>query len=172
MDITEPKDPKKKKTVRGKPFQKGQSGNPAGKRKGTRNAATLAAEALLDGESAALTRKLIAMANNDNMAAMRLVFERILPPRRERPMHFELPPLKTAEDAIAALARIADGVGQGELSDSEARTLVGLVHTVLEGLAQVENQSRLAAFESSFADVKLLVADLKTLETLQEVEKP
>ncbi len=63
-----------------------------GKLKGTRNAATLAAEALLDGESAALTRKLVAMALKDNMTAMRLVFERIVPPRRERPFRFEFPP--------------------------------------------------------------------------------
>ncbi len=38
-------------------FQPGQSGNPAGKAKGTRNATTLALEALLDGEAEALTRR-------------------------------------------------------------------------------------------------------------------
>ena len=135
MDFTEPKDTKKAKKVIGRPFQKGQSGNPGGKRKGTRNAATLAAEALFDGESAALTRKAIAMAKAGDMAAMRLAMERIIAPRRERPLQFELPSLKTAEDAMAALARIAAGVRQGELSDSEARTLIGLVHTFLEGLA-------------------------------------
>ena len=36
---------------RGKPFEKGQSGNPVGKPKGARHKATLAAEALLDGEA-------------------------------------------------------------------------------------------------------------------------
>jgi Family of unknown function (DUF5681) len=38
------------------PFEPGQSGNPAGKAKGTRNKVTLAIEALLDGEAEALTR--------------------------------------------------------------------------------------------------------------------
>jgi hypothetical protein len=92
MDFTVQKDTKKKKKVRGKPFRKGQSGNPAGKLKGTRNAATLAAEALLDGESAALTRKAIELARKGDMAALRLVFTRIVPPRRERPFQFALPP--------------------------------------------------------------------------------
>jgi Family of unknown function (DUF5681) len=47
---------------RGRPFPKGQSGNPAGKPKGTRHKATRAMEALLDGEADAITRKAIEMA--------------------------------------------------------------------------------------------------------------
>ncbi len=65
MDFKEPKDAKAKKKVRGRPFPKGKSGNPEGERKGTRNAATLAAEALLEGESKALTWKLVAMAHKE-----------------------------------------------------------------------------------------------------------
>ena len=37
----------------GRLFQKGQSGNPAGRRPGCRNRATLAAEVLLEGEAGA-----------------------------------------------------------------------------------------------------------------------
>ena len=40
--------------TRGRPFQKGNAGRP----RGSRNKATLAAEQLLDGETEALTRKL------------------------------------------------------------------------------------------------------------------
>lgn len=141
MDFSESNVCRAAKKSRGKPFRKGISGNPKGKRKGTRNAATVAAESLLDGESEALVRKAIEMALGGDMAAMRLVIERILPPRR-------LPPLQTAADAMTAISRIAESVGQGELSEGESRTLIGLVHTFLEGLEQVQTDLRLAEIDA------------------------
>lgn len=47
---------------RGQSFRRGKSGNPAGRPRGARNRATLAAEALLEGEAEALTRKAIELA--------------------------------------------------------------------------------------------------------------
>ena len=62
-------------------FTKGQSGNPAGKPKGARHRATLAAEALLDGEAEALTRKGIELALEGNIFALKICLDRILPAR-------------------------------------------------------------------------------------------
>ena len=76
---------------RGRPFVKGQSGCPAGKPKGARHRTTLAAEALLDGEAEVLTRKAIELALAGDSPALRLCLDRILPPRRERPVRFALP---------------------------------------------------------------------------------
>jgi Family of unknown function (DUF5681) len=53
------------------PFEPGQSGNPAGNPKGTRNKTTLAVEALLDGEAETLTRKAIELAKAGDLAALR-----------------------------------------------------------------------------------------------------
>ena len=47
---------------RGRPFKKGQSGNPSGRPQGSRHKATLAIEELLDGEADKLTRKAVEMA--------------------------------------------------------------------------------------------------------------
>ena len=85
---------------------KGQSGNPAGKPPGCRNEATRIAEALLDGEVEALTRKAMALALDGDAAAMRLCFERIIAPRRGRPVHLDLPPIVEAADIANAMGAI------------------------------------------------------------------
>ena len=53
-------------------WKKGFSGNPNGRAAGSRNRATLAIEALLEGEGEALTRKAIELAKAGDMAALRL----------------------------------------------------------------------------------------------------
>ena len=65
-------------------FKPGQSGNPSGRPKGARNKSTVAAEALLDGESEALTRRCIDLEMEGDPTALRLCLSRILPVKRER----------------------------------------------------------------------------------------
>src|SRR5215208_2087882 len=91
-------------------FKPGQSGNPAGKAKGTRHRATRAAEVLLDGEVEALTRKAVEMALAGDTVAMRLCLDRILPVRKDRHITFTLPTLETAADAVAATATLVNAV--------------------------------------------------------------
>ena len=89
--------------VRGRPFPKGRSGNPAGRRLGLRNKATLAAQKLLAGEAEALTRKAVEAAFAGDSTAMRLCLERVLP--RDRAVEFALPPIKSAADIAGAMGR-------------------------------------------------------------------
>jgi len=56
-------------------FQKGVSGNPNGRPKGSRNSATLATEAMLDGEAEALLREAIDMALAGDTVALKLCLE-------------------------------------------------------------------------------------------------
>jgi len=62
---------------------------------GARHKATVAAEALLDGEAEALTRKAVEMALAGDGAALRLCLDRIIPPRRERPVRFNMPVMQS-----------------------------------------------------------------------------
>src|SRR4029077_11874899 len=84
---------------RGRPFLRGESGNPAGRPMGARHKATVEDEALLDGGAEALTRKAVEMALAGDGTALRLCLDRIIPPRRERPGRFPKPGLQTSAAA-------------------------------------------------------------------------
>jgi hypothetical protein len=123
MTNTENSTPKQ----RGRPFQKGQSGNPAGKPRGRRHSITIMAEQLLDGQAGALIAKATEMALAGDTTALRLCVERIVPPRKDRPVNFALPKLESANDAAAAMAAIAEAVATGELTPLEAKDIVSII---------------------------------------------
>ena len=101
---------------RGRPFRPGASGNPRGRPKGARNQATVTAEALLDGEAEAISRKLIEKALEGDTTALRLCLDRILPPRRERPVAFDLPKIESAAEALSASSAVLASCAAGALS--------------------------------------------------------
>src|SRR6516162_3277020 len=155
--------PKLPGRVRGRPFEKGRSGNPAGRRTGSRNKATLAAAALLAGESEALTRKAVEMALAGDPTAMRLCIERVLPPCRERTIEFTLPPLEgaltgeTTEPSTRDIARAMDMVisalADGEITPGEAETIAGVIDTFVRAIETTKrNGSRLNLLEILTAD--------------------
>jgi hypothetical protein len=132
---------------RGRPFAKGQSGNPAGRPQGSRHAVSLAIDALLEGDAEKLTRKAIEMALSGDGTAMRLCFDRLSPPRRDRPIQFALPKLETAADAKAAAAAIVQAVAEGDLTPSEAADMSKLLDNFTRVLEATDFQTRLEARE-------------------------
>jgi hypothetical protein len=132
---------------RGRPFRRGESGNPAGRPLGSRHKATLAAEALLDGEVEALTRKAVEMALAGDGTALRLCLDRILPPRRERPVNFKLPRLQAPGDAAEAMAALAGAVASAEITPGEAAELAKLVEAFVRALEASEFDQRLRTIE-------------------------
>ena len=140
-DLVLPKPPGR---PRGRPFEKGRSGNPAGRRRGSRNKATLAAAALLAGESEALTRKAVEMALGGDPTAMRLCMELVLPPCRERTVKFSLPPIEAArtgqscgpspQDVSLAMDAVTSALARGEITPGEAETIAGVVDTFVRAI--------------------------------------
>jgi hypothetical protein len=142
------------KSTRGRPFASGRSGNPNGRPKGARNKATLAAEALLEGEAEALTRKVIELALEGNLAALRLCFERLLPLRRGRAVTFDLPAINSPADVLAASSAVLTACAEGTLSPDEAADVMGLVQTHLRTIELAELEARVATLEQASTETK------------------
>src|SRR5258707_7959577 len=128
-------------------WKKGQSGNPNGRAAGSRNRATLALETLLDGQAEALTQKAIDLALAGDMAALRLCLDRILPPRKDRPVSIEMPTIDTAEDAKATSAALLAAVAAGSLTPSEAAEIGKLVDSHVKAIETTEVLARLDKLE-------------------------
>lgn len=132
---------------RGRPFEKGQSGNPGGRPKGSRNATTIALENLLDGQAEALTNKAVEMALEGDMAALRLCMDRILPPRKDRLVTFNLPSINSAGDAAAVTSAVLSAVANGEITPADAGEIGKLVEAYVKAFETAELAERLERLE-------------------------
>jgi len=121
-------------------------GNP-GRPKGSRNRHVLAVENLLEGETERLTRKVVDLALDGDTTAMRLCMERILPPRKDRPVNFDLPTVSNAGEAAKDAQAVMQATSDGELTPIEAGTVLTLIKGYTRVLELAELEGRVKALE-------------------------
>lgn len=119
-----------------------------GKPKGARHRTTLAVEALLEGDADKLTRKAIEKALEGDVPALRLCLERIAPARKDAPVTFELPPIKSAGDAVEASSALLEAVASGEVTPGEGAAVMSLLSAHKAIVETCELEARLAALEA------------------------
>lgn len=85
---------------------------------------------------------------------MRLCLERLVAPRRERPVPIILPPLRDPADLAAVMAAVAAALARGELSAGEAGDLARVVETFLRAIETGDFERRLQALEAAHDGVR------------------
>ena len=108
-------------------FREGQSGNPAGRRPGSRNRASLVLDALAEGEAEAVLQAMVRRAVEGDLKAAELVLARAWPVRKGRPVALDLPPVSTASGAAAAFAAVLAALAEGRLTPEEAGAVTALL---------------------------------------------
>jgi hypothetical protein len=129
-------------------WKPGQSGNPKGKAKGTRNKATMLAIAILEKDIEAIAKKVTEAAIGGDLQAARMVLERLVPPTRERPVSLPLPDTSTTEGVSQAQQAILAAVATGELTPGEGTALSGIVEQHRKAIETQELEQRIAALEA------------------------
>ena len=134
-------------------FAKGQSGNAAGRPKGSKNARTLLIESLGAGlpDLLEVTRQ---AALGGDMTAMRLLLDRALPMTKQVNDTVDLPGLLEADSLTGKATAVLNAIASGELPPDIGSSLV----TAINSTARVAELDALAA-RLSQVEEKMGLAD-------------
>lgn len=124
-------------------FAKGNPGRP----KGSRHKYVVALQDILEGEAETLGRKVVELALTGDTVALRLCLERILPPKKDCAVQFDLPSMTNAKEAAVVAQGVLQAVSVGALTPLEATTILGLVERYRRVLELSEFDGRLLALE-------------------------
>jgi Family of unknown function (DUF5681) len=115
-------------------FQKGQSGNPAGRPRGSFGIGSILAAALREGEAEKIVRTTIDKAIEGDSGALRICWQRLDPlPRHDRVV-CDIPALTTSADCGRVVAGILAAVAHGQLSPREASDLGKVLDTFVRSI--------------------------------------
>lgn len=116
------------------PFKKGTSGNPNGRRPGSKNRATLFLQSLLDGEVEALSRKAVDLALAGHPALLKHCLQRLAPTPRGRTIDLGIGRLETLDDLTQAQFKVVEAMTTGRISPEEAAAISKVLDTTRAAL--------------------------------------
>src|SRR5260370_31667280 len=131
-----------RKRPRGRPFAKGNGG----RKVGSRNRATLLADAAPEGEKEELVRKGIELAKAGDTQMLKFFLDRILP--KERLVNIDLPTIERHRDLTVAYAAIVQAVARAELAPGEGSAVAALVANIARFIDDAEVEARLPSLET------------------------
>lgn len=128
-------------------FKPGQSGNPKGRRAGSRSKVLVALDKLGEGEAEAIVLAMVQKAKEGDATAARTILDRIWPVRKGARIQFDLPDVVKADDLSAALAAVSRQTADGEISPDEGAAIVSLLEAQRKAIETSELATRVAALE-------------------------
>lgn len=102
----------------------------------------------MQGELDNICRRLIEEALEGNIQAMRLILDRILPPRKDRSIEINVPTLKTPDDALKAISVISQAIGSGDITPCEGESLSRIIDIFVKAINTYNLEKRLNELEA------------------------
>ncbi len=135
-------------------FQRGSSGNPAGRPQGSRNRATIAALELLDGHAEALTSKAVELALAGDMTALRLCLERLIPNCKDLPISIDIKPESGGSRGLAEILRkVLEGLASGDITPRQAADISKVLDAANRGVELVALEQEVGELQSKLEEL-------------------
>lgn len=129
-------------------FKPGQSGNPAGRKAGSRNRASVLLDQIGDEAAEGVLKAVIAKAMDGDTASAALVLSRAWVAKKNRSVAVELPTVETTADIMAALSAVLSSVADGTLTPDEGTALSGILEIKRKAIESQILEARIAALEA------------------------
>jgi hypothetical protein len=124
------------------------SGLTVARPQGSRNKATIALQEMLDGHGESITRKCALLALQGDPTALRLCMERLIAPRRDSPVKFNLPAVNTAAEVGQAIGTVLHDVAGGQLTPAEGQMVSAILEDRRKAIETEDHDDRIRALES------------------------
>jgi hypothetical protein len=130
---------------RGRPFKPGNPGRPPG----SKNKITQIVEQLAEGDAEELIQTAVELAKAGNVACLRMLLDRICPPRKGQPVNINMPPINNPQDLPSAIVSIWTAISEGSITPDEASALFGVVDRTVQAIELKDVVQRLENLEKA-----------------------
>lgn len=108
-------------------FKKGTSGNPRGRREGSKNKATLLLQAMGEDAAVGILARVLRLAKTGDLQAAKLVLDRVWPVTRSKKLEGDMKPIQSIGDALAAGNAVLSALAGGEMSPEQSTAMLSLI---------------------------------------------
>ena len=105
------------------------------------------AEQLAEGQAEQLVKKVLELARAGDVSCLRMMLDRLWPPRKGQPVNVVMPPINTSQDLFPAIASIWTAIREGRLTPDEASALSVVIDRSIQAIELHDITKRIAALE-------------------------
>jgi hypothetical protein len=135
---------KNAENTRGRPFEPGNPGRPLG----ARNRASVILDGIGAEAASDILQAVIQQAKDGDVAAAKIILDRLWPPSKGRVLAFELPAVASLADIKTAHISVLVAVATGAITPDDATTVASILDSSRRAIETVELEARIAAIEA------------------------
>ncbi len=138
----------------GRPFPKGQSGNPAGRPPGSHNKLKAALQELVEQHLDPLLGTTLQLALDGNLQAIKLLLSQI--PQEREHIEIALPKISSMSDILEANNMVFGAISAGQLSPAQGKIISELLTLQMKAIESIDLERRVVQLEARYAEADAL----------------